>query len=66
MNPDSHSLPISQHQDLLISSTDKDNIMEECSIEPFRFDPNISGIYSIHVGEEPLKFRKAEGRSNFN
>ena len=40
--------------------------MEECSIEPFRFDPNISGIYSIHVGEEPLKFRKAEGRSNFN
>ncbi len=66
MNHDSHSLPISQYQDLLISSTDKDNIMEECFIEPFRFDPNISGIHSIHVGQEFLKFRKPDGRSNFN
>ncbi len=66
MNHDSHSLPISQYQDLLISSTDKDNIMEECFIEPFRFDPNISGIHSIHIGQEFLKFRKPDGRSNFN
>ena len=65
MNQDTQFLPVSQYQDLLISSTEKDNIMEECFIEPFRFDPNISGIHSIGLEQDPLKFNKAESRSSF-
>ena len=66
MNQDFSSFPISKYHDLTISRTENDNIMDECFIEPFRFDPNISSIHSITIGLDKIKFKKSEGRENFS